>query len=140
MVEIAPSKVLRIVPEATTAQIADFLKVAEASMEAGRKRGRQESRGTPVQESVAEDNDAISLIGQLREPQQDHKHEGAALSCPTEEKSQLMNSLRKLVPPENGGNKETSVNFSEDFQKKILNLLDAASSAPELGRERCEKM
>ena len=47
MVEIAPSKVMEVVPDASTAQIGDFLQIAETSMEKER-----EQRKSPLEADI----------------------------------------------------------------------------------------
>ena len=43
-----------------------------------------------------------------------------------DEKSQFWNQLKKLIPPEEGGNISKSIKFTDKFSTKILNLLAAA--------------
>ena len=51
-----------------------------------------------------------------------------------------MEELRKLVPPKDGGNLGASVNFSEQFQKKILALLEVSNTPTKFDAEHFEKI
>ena len=46
--------------------------------------------------------------------------------------SQLLSEIQRLKESHDGGAKESSVNFSKDFQEKILSLLDSSDRADEL--------
>ena len=62
------------------------------------------------------------------------------LTTQTEVKSNFTNTLRNLVPPTSSHNDGTSVQFSNQFQNKILELLSAANSSKETEPEKIKKM
>ena len=72
-------------------------------------------------------DEPISLFEDLKGSNEVKPKNEADLACPTDEKSEFMKNLRKLVPQENGGNDISAVEFSEKFQKKILSLLETAN-------------
>ena len=113
MVEIAPSKVMEVVPDASTAQIGDFLQLAEKSIEKEKEECKSPWKADIEGDPKAQDK--ISLLGQVPAPK-----DTPALSCPTDVKSSFMEELKKLVPPKDGGNKVTSVQFSEQFQENEI--------------------
>ena len=133
MVEIAPSKVMEVVPDASTAQIGDFLQLAEKSIEKEKEECKSPWKADIEGDPKAQDK--ISLLGQVPAPK-----DTPALSCPTDVKSSFMEELKKLVPPKDGGNKVTSVQFSEQFQEKILTLLEASSAPARFDAEHLEKV
>ena len=139
MVVISPSKVLKLVPNTSPAQLAEFLSVAEDSV-SRRKIDRQEPPKVPKLAALENQGERISLLGDLKKLQVDTSVKAPKLACPTEEKSEFMDSLMKLIPPKNGGKQGSSVDFSEQFQSKILNLLEAAHPNKELGVEHFEQI
>ena len=140
MVEISPSKVLELVPEATTAQITAFLAMGEAAINAQEGSGRLESSEASKRRVLPDDRDTISLLAQLKQLPVSDPVGSAKLASPTEEKSEFMEALRKLVPPKDGGSKLKSLQFSETFQNKILGLLDAASPKGQFDSDHFEKV
>ena len=126
---------MEIVPDATATQIGNFLQLAEASIDKEKVRNPQEPPFSTEIQADQKPLDKISLLGQLPDPKEEQ-----ALNCPTEEKSRFMEELRKLVPPKDGGNLGTSVNFSEKFQKKILALLEASNTPTRFDAEHFEKV
>ena len=135
LVAISPSKVMGIVPDATVTQIGNFLQLAEASIDKEKVRNSREPLLSTEIQADQKPLDRISLLGQLPEPKVEQ-----ALNCPTEEKSRFMEELRKLVPPKDGGNLGASVNFSEQFQKKILALLEVSNTPTKFDAEHFEKI
>ena len=108
---------MEFVPEASATQIADFLRLSETiASEVAKKRRRK-----PWKEHSRSKSpgllDGISLSGQSPEPA-----EVKGPNSPAEIDSTIMKELRKLVPPKDGG-KIPTVEFTTDFQNKILNLL-----------------
>ena len=140
MVEISPSKVLELVPEATIAQITAFLAIGEAAIKVQEGSGRLESSKASKRRVLPDDRDTISLLGQLKQLPVSDPVGSAKLASPTEEKSEFMEALKKLVPPKDGGSKLKSLQFSEDFQIKILSLLDAASPKGQFDSDHFEKV
>ena len=67
MVEISPSKVLLLVPEATPNQIAKFLSIAEAAIKPEISNERQNVPEVPRRSVTPGGQDAISLLGQLEQ-------------------------------------------------------------------------
>ena len=98
----------------------------------------RENRKSPLEADIKVDPkalDKISLLGRVSVPK-----DKPAIGCPTDEKSSFMEELKKLVPPKDGGNKVTSVQFSEQFQEKILTLLEASSAPARFDAEHLEKV
>ena len=87
------------------------------------------------------ERDTVSLLAQLEEklPAKVPKPT-SVLESPTQEKSAFMEALKKLVPPEEGGSEKSTVQFSEKFQNKILNLLDTANSSSKFNFEHFEQV
>ena len=109
MPEVLPSKVLEIVPNASKAQLGDFLELAAASARKGKKRRRRSARN-PSRSKTPSLLDAISLSGQSPVP------EAKELESPTEVDSKLMKELKKLIPPKHGGSSLPKIELSSDFQ------------------------
>ena len=63
MPDISPSKVLKLVPEATAAQLSEFLELAEAMVSKDVKRRRRSPRA-PSRSKTPGLSDRISLAGQ----------------------------------------------------------------------------
>ena len=140
MTEISPSKVLEIVPGATAAQIAGFLRIAEAQIDEEKDRDRQVPPVDPSKGVASGYKDKIALLGQVENGPAADPKEGPALDCPTDEKSEFMKELKKLVPQKDGGSDLASVQFSEQFQKKILNLLEVSNSSASFDAEHFEQI
>ena len=121
MPEVLPSKVLEIVPNASTAQLGDFLELAEASARKGKKRRRRSARN-PSRSKSPSLLDAISLSGQSPVPEE------KGLESPTEVESKLMMELKKLIPPKHGGSPLPKIELSSDFQSRILDALEASNT------------
>ena len=139
MVVISPSKVLKLVPNTSPAQLAEFLSVAEDSV-SRRKIDRQEPPKVPKLAALENQGERISLLGDLKKLQVDTSVKAPKLACPTEEKSEFMDSLMKLIPPKDESNQCSSVQISEQFRSKILNSLEAAHPNNELGVEHFEQV
>ena len=58
---------------------------------------------------------------------------------PKVEGEKLLAELSRLVPPKEGGNLNSSLEFSNEFQEKILALLDSADPGRDSDAEICEK-
>ena len=58
---------------------------------------------------------------------------------PKIEGEKLLAELSRLVPPKEGGNLNSSLEFSNEFQEKILALLDSADPGRDSDAEICEK-
>ena len=125
--DIRPSTVLDLVPGASRAQIGAFLQIAEDSKNEVKGGGRRKAHKAPRRDVFPEADKPISLFGDLKRSKKVKPENEADLSCPTDEKSKFMRDLGKLIPQENGGNEIPSVEFSEKFQEKIINLLEAAN-------------
>ena len=121
---IRPSKVLELVPGASSAQIAAFLCLAEKTNKM-QERVQHKSAEVLEKASIQGEQDAISLLGSLKELPAENPEDTPKLKCPTDPKSGFMEHLKKLVPPDKGGSEGESVNFTKQFQVKILNLLAA---------------
>ena len=132
MVEISPSKVLQLVPEATPNQIAKFLSIAEAAIKPEINNERQNVPKVPRRSVTPGDQDAISLLGQLEQLPAGKPDKIPELASPTEERSEFMDALRKLVPPKDKGSESALGQFSE-YQKKILSLLGTSKTPTKTG-------
>ena len=51
-----------------------------------------------------------------------------------------MEELSKLVLPKDGGNLVTSIDFTEQFQKKIIALLETSNTPAKFDAEHFEKI
>ena len=125
--DIRPSTVLDLVPQASRAQIGAFLQIAEDSIFKVKGGGRHKAHKAPRRDVSPVADKPISLFGDLKRSQKVKPGKEADLSCPTDEQSKFMRDLGKLIPQKNGGNVIPSIEFSEKFQEKILNLLEAAN-------------
>ena len=139
MVEISPSKVLELVPEAAPSQIAKFLSIAEAAIEPKNNKVQRKVPEVPRRSVTPGDQDAISLLGQLKQLPAEKPEKRPELASPTEERSEFMDALRKLVPPKDKGNESVEGQFSE-YQKKILSLLGASKTPTKSGVEHFEQV
>ena len=125
MAVVKPSNVLKLVPEATTAQIAEFLRIAEKDNESGKV------STTDLKEDIAQ-------LEWLKKGSAECAKQAQNLPCPTD--MQFMKDLGKLVPPKDRGNEGVSVQFSEKFQEKILGLLGSANPSTDFDSEHFEKV
>ena len=123
--DIRPSRVRGIVPDASAVQIAAFLQLAEDTA-TSRKRDRRESAEILTKSEFPEEREPVSPIGSVKGSSTEDVRVHTEFKCPTDVKSEFMDRLKKLIPPEDGGNVGKSVKFSEQFETKILNLLEAA--------------
>ena len=123
--DVRPSKVRELVPGASAVQIATFLQLAEDEA-GGQKRRRQEAAGLLEEGEISNEREPVSPVGSVRESSAVDKKAAPKLKCPTDVKSEFMERLKKLIPPEDGGNVKKSFGFSNQFETKILNLLEAA--------------
>ena len=126
---IKPSNVLKLVPGATTAQIAEFLSIAE--------------QGDSVDTGSISNLDANpSQLGWLKSVAAGRGEKNPQLPCPTN--AEFIKELEKLVPPKDGGNGNVSVNFddkfNEKFQDKLLALLGSANPSTTFDSEYFEKV
>ena len=119
MPEVLPSKVLEIVPNASKAQLGDFLELAAASARKEKKRRRRSARN-PSRSKTPSWLDAISLSGQSP------VHEAKELESPTEVDSKLMKELKKLIPPKHGGSSLPKIELSSVFQSRMWDALEAS--------------
>ena len=97
MVEISPSKVLELVPEAAPSQIAKFLSIAEAAVEPENNKVQRKVPKVSRRSATPGDQDAISLLGQLKQLPAEKSDKRTELASPTEERSEFMDALKKLV-------------------------------------------
>ena len=134
MPDISPSKVRKLVPEATAAQLSEFLELAEAMVSEDVKRRRRSPRA-PSRSKTPGLSDGISLAGESVDVKADKK-----LKSPTEIDSQFMKELKKLVPPESGGSAVPTVDFNKEFQHKLLNLLESSNTPTQFDAEHFEKV
>ena len=139
MEEIGPSKVLELVPGASAAQIGAFLQLAECSVNQ-QKGVLDKSAEMLKKDATPEVPDSISLLGDLKELRADDPDSTPKLASPTDEKSEFMKHLKKLIPPEDGGSDGESVKFDKQFQVKILNLLEAANPGKDFDVEHFEQV
>ena len=139
LAEIRPSKVLQMVPGASAAQIGAFLELAEEKI---RRQEMVQSKSAEVLEkdAIPDEQDAISLLGSLKELRAGDPESTPKLSCPTDEKSEFMQHLKKIIPPDDGGNDGESINFTKQFQVKILNLLEAAKPSKDFDDKHFEQV
>ena len=140
MTNISPSRVLELVPGATPDQLAQFLKMAEAAIQVEANQGREEAPKAPRRAMTPGGRDPVSLLSQLKKLPTEALGATAMLESPTKEKSAFMDALKKLVPPEEGGTEVSTVQFSEKFQNKILNLLDTANASSKFNFEHFEQI
>ena len=89
-------------------------------------------------DAIPVEQEWISLLGSLKELRVENPENTPKLECPTDPKSEFMEHLKKLIPPDNGGSDEESVNFTKQFQEKILNLLEAAKPNKDFDVEHFE--
>ena len=89
-------------------------------------------------DAIPVEQEWISLLGSLKELRVENPEDTPKLECPTDPKSEFMEHLKKLIPPDNGGSDEESVNFTKQFQEKILNLLEAAKPNKDFDVEHFE--
>ena len=136
---IRPSKVLELVPGASSAQIGDFLQLAESTVKMleGVQHKSAEVREKKV---ISDKRDSISLLGDLKELRVKNPQDTPKLECPTDPKSEFMEHLKKLIRADNGGTEGESIKFSEQFQEKNLNLLEAAKPNKAFNVEHCEQV
>ena len=139
IVEISPSKVLELVPEAAPSQIAKFLSIAEAAIEPENNKVQRKMPKVSRRSVTPGDQDAISLLGQLKQLPAKKPEKIPELASPTEERSEFMDALRKLVPPKDKGSESALEQFSE-YQKKILSLLGASKTPTKAGVEHFEQI
>ena len=127
--EVRPSKVRELVPGASAVQIATFLQLAEDTAR-GQERGRQETAVLLEDGEIANEREPVSPVGSVKELSAELSagdvKVAPEMKCPTGVKSEFMERLRKLIPLEDGGNVKKSLMFSNQFETKILNLLEAA--------------
>ena len=133
MAVIRPSHVLELVPEATTAQIAEFLKIAETVY-------NNPEIVIPEKETTPKLEEGTSQLKWLKKMAAGEIKKAKELCSPTEEKSEFMKELEKIIPPKDGGNGSPSVNFSEKFQETILDLLGSTNPAKDFTSEHFEKI
>ena len=139
MENIRPSKVLELVPGASSAQIAAFLCLAEKTNKM-QERVQHKSAEVLEKASIQGEQDAISLLGSLKELPAENPEDTPKLKCPTDPKSGFMEHLKKLVPPDNGGSEGESLNFNKQFQVKILDLLEAVKPNKDFDDEHFEQV
>ena len=133
MTVIKPSKVLELVPEAKLTQIAEFLKIAEEGY-------HNPKDVMPKKCESPEPGAGTSQLDWLKKKSAAGIKKAKELISPTEEKSEFMKELKKIIPPEEGGIEGSSVNFSEKFQNKILELLGSANPSKDFNSEHFEKI
>ena len=135
---IRPSRVRKLVPEASAPQIAAFLRLAEGAV---KKEGESRQKPAKLPRTLAseEEQEKISLLGDLKSLQGDGK-KTTEVDCPTNEKSEFFKNLKKIIPPADGGSQFASIEFTEQFQSKILNLLEAAHPKKEFDTEHFEQV
>ena len=134
MTEISPSKVLKLVPEATAPQLSEFLELAEA-MVCKKVKPRRKPPRAPSRSKTPGSSDRISLSGQSADVKANK-----GLDSPTESNSQFMKELKKLVPPKDGGSAVATIDFNKEFQNKLLNLLEASNTPTQFDAEHFEKV
>ena len=130
---LKPSKVLELVPGAKLSQIAAFLKIAEEGYH--NTDDVMPKRGDSPELAIG-----TSQLDWLKEKSAAEVKQARVLSSPTEENSEFMEQLRKIIPPKEGGTENSSVKFSEKFQEKILDLLGSANPSKEFNSEHFEKV
>ena len=122
--DIVPSKVRGLVPEASAVQIAAFMRLVEDTIQK-RKKEKREAPG--FQEYVCpEERKPISPVAIDKGLPADDRQVTPMVEVPSDQNAEFMSRLKKLIHAEGGGNGEDSVKFSDQFQTKILNLLEAA--------------
>ena len=123
--EVLPSKVLQLVPEASAVQIAAFLQLAENTVRKIDKVGKNPRENLEVGE-LLELKEPISPIGSVKGSSAEDAKAMLKRMSPSVEKTEFWDQLKKLIPPDDGGNVNRSIKFTEQFETKILNLLEAA--------------
>ena len=120
-------------------QVGAFLSLAESTkkVQEGVKHRSAEGLEKKV---IPDEQDSISLLGRLKGLPVDDPEDTPKLECPTDPKSEFMEHLRKLVPPDNGGSESEPVNFTKQFQTKILNLLESAKPKNDFDVEHFEQV
>ena len=123
--DILPSKVHQLVPEASAVQIAAFLQLAENTVRKKDKIGKNSRENLEDGERL-EMNEPVSPIGSVKGSSAEDAKVGLKVKSPTVGKTEFWDQLKKLIPPDDGGNVNRSIKFTEQFETKILNLLEAA--------------
>ena len=123
--EVLPSKVRQLVPEASAVQIAAFLQLAENTVRKVDKVGKNSRENLEVGE-LLEMKEPISPIGSVKGSSAEDAKARLKVISPSVEKTEFWDQLKKLIPPDDGGNVNRSIKFTEQFETKILNLLEAA--------------
>ena len=119
---IRPSNVHKLELIAPAAQIWAFLRVAEVSASKERRGGRSEASKTTRRSVTPDKLDVISLIVDLKKGPRASSGVANVLVCPTDQQSGFVKALNEVIPPKDGGNKLSSVEFSKQFQDKILSF------------------
>ena len=128
---VKPSSVVKLVPQATREQIVSFLQIAEGNDDTGKEAASNEK-------NISKPGGGDSQLQWLKKAALESGEQAHELDSPTNPDSQLMQELRKLIPPKDGGTGSTSVSFSEKFQDKILGLLGSTSSSTNFNSEHFE--
>ena len=109
--EIRPSAVLELVPGASPVQIAAFLQLAENTAKS-LEGNRRESAEILEKKEFPEEREPVSPLRSLKGSSAEDILVAPKLRCPTDVKSEFMDRLRKLIPPEDGGKGSRSIKFS----------------------------
>ena len=96
--EVRPSEVLKLVLAAAPVQIAAFLQLAKTT-EGTQERGRQKSAEYREIRERTEEREPVSPIGSVKGLAAEDAHVVLKMDCPTDEKSEFWNQLKKLIPP-----------------------------------------
>ena len=123
--ERLPSKVRELVPEASAVQIAAFMNLVEEARQQRKKERREASRALGRVRVRPEALEPVSSVEPRTEVLADGRQVTPKPELPSDQKSEFVSKLKKLLRAEEGGNGKESVKFSNKFEDTILNLLEA---------------
>ena len=124
LTEMLPSKVRELAPEASAVQIAAFMNLAEDARQQQKKERRRAS--VSLKRRVRpESQEPVSPVEVDKELAADGRQVTPKSELLSDQKSEFMSRLKKLIHAEETGNGKDSVMFSDKFESKILNLLEA---------------
>ena len=122
--EWLPSKVRELAPEASAVQIAAFMNLAEDARQQ-QKKERRRAFVSHKRRVRPEWQEPVSPIVVDEELAADGSKMTPKPKLLSDQKSEFMSRLKKLINAEEGGNVKDSVKFSDKFESTILNLLEA---------------
>ena len=122
--ELLPSKARELVPEASAVQIAAFMNLAEDARQQRKKERRRAS--VSIERRVRpESREPVSPVEVEKESAADGRQVTPRAKLPSDQKSEFMRRLKKIIHAEEEGNGKDSVKSSDKFEATIINLLEA---------------